>query len=502
MSIFGDTKIPPGRDLVVETEAEPSSGSAADDGQVTAAAEEPVSFEDSGDLQFDSRERFDSSGGVDSGEGVDSTESHAPAETNAPQWVALESPGTVDSKPTTWEPSGAPATVDDPTRLLEAAATEDAAPEPPIDIVDPVADGTWVDTGASWQGAVATELGEDQHESPVEPESQPVVHEPSWTADLQATPAPEPPSAPEPDASSSIGDADVEPVVQPTVRPAVLAASPVTSPLEVDGSAADAETFSTLLRDMFADLSSSHDELVPDVQPVIDERDSVLGAVDHAIDPATLDGILFSDERQFPQHIVWLRHAGREISRLRRAELESDDALSRLSRLRETHLRRAVGTWSSGLPASGATAASDVSSSGSARFGTLKLAAVAADRGPAPLDRMLRRFRGGLRLRHALRWLGRLVWLGGLGALLVAWNRDVLVYAEYAAGAAAGLWTIQELLVNPRLDARHLVRLRTRVRGAVEDFYSARLIALIEMGLIRSQLGRMDSPLDEDSRRA
>jgi hypothetical protein len=98
--------------------------------------------------------------------------------------------------------------------------------------------------------------------------------------------------------------------------------------------------------------------------------------------------------------------------------------------------------------------------------------------------------------------LGRLVWLGGLGALLVAWNRDLLVYAEYAAGAAAGLWTIQEWLVNPRLDARHLVRLRTRVRGAVEDFYSARLIALIEMGLIRSQLGRMDSPLDEDSRRA
>lgn len=255
-------------------------------------------------------------------------------------------------------------------------------------------------------------------------------------------------------------------------------------------------SFSALLHDMFQDLSASHDELMPDIQPVLDERDAVLTGVDEAQDPSALDAVLFDAQRQFPQHITWLRHAGTDISRLRRAELESDDSLASLSRLRDTHVRGAVADWTSTLePTSrrkGAAGAGSAAGDDSARFGTLKLAAEAAERGPTPLERLLRSFRRGLQLRQVTRWLMRVVWLAVIGALGFAWFRGLLPYAEYAAGGAAVVWLLQEFVLNPRLDRRHFERLQTRTREAIGDYYSARLIALLEMGVIRSQLGRMD----------
>ncbi len=259
----------------------------------------------------------------------------------------------------------------------------------------------------------------------------------------------------------------------------------------------DPETFSALLRDMLQDLTSSHDELMPDVQPVLDERDAVLSAIDDIQDTAAVEALLFDERWEFPPHITWLRHAASEISRLRVAELQSDESLANLSGLREVHLRGGVGSWTSTLEPSkrsgkrsrGSTAIEDASN---ARFGTMKLASAAAERGPAPLERLLRGFRRGLQLRQSARWMTRIVWLGIIAALGFAWSQGLFPNAEYGAGAAALLWIGQEFFLNPRLDRRHLERLQTRTREAIGDFYSARLIALLEMGVIRSQLGRMD----------
>ncbi len=259
----------------------------------------------------------------------------------------------------------------------------------------------------------------------------------------------------------------------------------------------DPETFSALLRDMLQDLTSSHDELMPDVQPVLDERDAVLSAIDGIQDTAAVEALLFDERWEFPPHITWLRHAASEISRLRLAELQSDESLANLSGLREVHLRGGVGSWTSTLEPSKRSGkrsrgSTEIEGANNARFGTMKLASAAADRGPAPLERLLGGFRRGLQLRQAARWLTRIVWLGIVAALGFAWSQGLFPNAEYGAGAAALLWVAQELFLNPRLDRRHLERLQTRTREAIGDFYSARLIALLEMGVIRSQLGRMD----------
>lgn len=467
MSIFGDTQISSGRNREDQRADDRGQTLAADEDSSTAPGEAAAP-------------------GASAETELESDHGGTFAEPESGRWVALESSPTVDS-------AASPGTVEDPPHLL-AEAIDTVATEAPIDIVEPVTDGSWVDAGDSWSQTAATDHRSEPEASTSEPGGPP-AGERSWTYEPDVDVRPAPGVTLEPDVRSEHDvTAEHDVAAEPAVTPDDYASPDA-------GATMGAATFSTLLRDMFADLSASHDELQPDVQPVIDERDSVLGEVDRADNSATLGGILFTEARQFPAHILWLRHAGREITRLRRAELESDDALSNLSRLRDIHLRGGVASWSSSLPPS-AKSDSGVSAaaSGNARFGTLTLAAAAADRGPAPLAGLLRGLRRSLALRNVLRWVGRLLWAGAIGALLLAWNRAAFANAEYGAGAAAVLWLVHEFFVNPRLDARHLDRLRSRVRGAVEDFYSARLIALIEMGLIRSQLGRMDSPFEHDSR--